>query len=179
MSNSFVAAYRCGDPEVLVEKLRFHLPTANVVANCPCFDQNADALIIYNGAAILVWIRTLRENPTDVYTKLGADLLCPWLQVSFFEHLVWQYEMYDVVSLIDEFVPAPEIWGLTEPKLGHSELIEQIWGVKATRVKKYFKRWDASLKARKAYFWNDRYCYKRPEQGFDFLFAITGLRFPA
>lgn len=178
MSNAYIAAFRTPGHESLERRLLEICDDGKVTVNSPQLDYEAEAQIQSNTTSALVWIRSRQHDPYQIYTRLGAELQCPWIVVSFLEHIVWEYQMYEGSTLVDEFVPAPEIWDLDEPKLGDAEKLNRIWGVKPERVQRYLRRWDSSLKVERAYFGNDHSCYKSPEQGYDFLHAITGLRFP-
>lgn len=139
-------------------------------------DYTAEGWIFRDGSTVAVWLRKLGEAPWEMYAALGKSLDCPWLHVLFQEKVAWEYALYRGEALLDQFVPAPEMWGRTEPSLGQPDVLAQIWGVKVTRISRYLRHWTPALSRKKAYWWRDRRCYGDFEQGYDFVHALTGLR---
>ncbi len=178
MSNTSIAAFRTDQANQAYDLLLREHSQWRIAVNQPKFDFEANVIICHNRQVALVWVRHPHIEASDLYQKLGHTLACWWIEVFFQEHVVWEYSFYHNTQLHHQFIPMPEMWDMTEAKLGDAQQLADVWKVKKQRLDRYLRRWDAKLKPRKAYFWSDRSRYKHPEQGFDFIHALTGLRFP-
>lgn len=179
MSNSSIAAFRTDQGSKTLDLLAAMHPQWRIAVNQPRFDGEANAHIIHSSNAAAVWIRHPYAEASAAYRLLAKKWRCWWVEVFFQEHISWEYILYQNEELQQQFIPLPELWKMPDAKLGDSLQLAEVWGVKPQRVARYLRQWDARLKPTKAYFWSDKAKYKQPEQGFDFIYALTGLRFPS
>ena len=178
MSNTSIAVFRTDQATKAFDLILREHPQWRIAVNQPKFDYKANVLICHDRQVALVWVTCPAFEASNLYQTLGQILDCWWLEVFFLEHVVWEYNLYQNIQLHHQFIPYPEMWEMTEAKLGDVQQLANIWNVKKQKLDRYLRRWDDSLKPKKAYFWSDRFRYKHPNQGFDFIHALTGLRFP-
>ncbi|WP_395753303.1 hypothetical protein [Prosthecobacter sp.] len=181
MSNTSIAVYPAAVGQQCVDYFRSQRPEWSVVLNAEKFVTGVNVFIQENEAATAIWLRFPLSEDWELYSGISNRLKCCWLNVLFQEHIVWEYNLYDEANvLIDRFEPLPGMWGHETGSPGNAEIVARIWKINPAKINRYLKMWTDRLRrrSRKAYFCRDEYGYGQLEQGYDFIKALTGLKFP-
>lgn len=107
MSSYSIAVFNRDITEAFLELKR---PEWLMDVNPKRWALNAEGLLLTKPHASLLIVpisADLREVCGELSRRLNN---APWLEVLFLENVVWHYHLYEGEELVEQFMPAPEIW---------------------------------------------------------------------